>query len=155
MKLRSEQWRVESDKATESEVRSLKRSAMWREPGKVERWRDTTGTLVYVDAARMEQLMGRWALPGGGEWMLLRSEQRLKLALREKAKEAGTPGMSRYYPIHSTVARHVPRRASVIGAAIFCLSILASSLALHASQNPAPSQHSPGTRSTIHRSRLD
>ena len=88
--------------------------------------------------------MGGWAPPEGGEWILLRLEQRLKLALTERAKEAATPGMSRHYPVLSTVARHVPRGSTVICAAILGLSILAASLALHATENPAPSNNPLG-----------
>ena len=52
--------------------------------------------------------------------------------------------MSRHYPILSTVARHVTREASVIGAAILGLSILAVSLAVQAAQNPTASSIPPG-----------
>jgi tetratricopeptide (TPR) repeat protein len=100
--------------------------------------------MVYVDGMRFEQLRSGYAPSVGGEWILLRSEQRLKLALTEKAKESGTPGMSRKYPVLTMVARNLPNGSTVISAAILGLSILACSLALHASQNPASSNNPPG-----------
>ena len=100
--------------------------------------------MVYVDGMRFEQLRSGYAPSVDGEWTLLRSEQRLKLALTAKPKQAGTPGMSRQYPILTMVVRHLPSGSSVVCAAVLALSILAASLSLHASQNPVPSGNPRG-----------